>query len=124
MYGTSSDPTTMTVIEQYTDVKVDTWQKAFNTVDIPEDGTYYFALHAFSEKNRYRIQIDNFSIEQGAFSGQPDLTLTNVILPVSGCDLSAESPVKFTVKNEGTNQTEKTLLQLPITRERWRRSFG
>ena len=107
MYGTSSDPTTMTVIEQYTDVKVDTWQKAFNTVDIPEDGTYYFALHAFSEKNRYRIQIDNFSIEQGAFSGQPDLTLTNVILPVSGCDLSAESPVKFTVKNEGTNQTEK-----------------
>lgn len=107
MYGTSSDPATMTVIEQYTDVTADSWQKAFNTVDIPEDGTYYFALHAFSEKNMYRIQIDNFNINQGAFSGQPKLTLTNVVLPVSGCDLSTESPVKFVVKNEGTNQTEK-----------------
>ena len=103
LYGTSKDPAQMeTILEVNPLVKgPDGLHYGLVVLDIEEPGDYYFAFHAFSDPDMFGLWIDNVEIGQGIYEGKPDLSIKEVILPLSGCGLSAESLVQAHVANRG-----------------------
>ena len=101
LYGKSKDFSTMKVLTTLTDVSINEWEVSINDFNVEEAGDYYFSFHVISEKNRAGFWLDNIAIDEGGFQGTPDITLENLVLPASDCNLGT-APIGVTVKNIGT----------------------
>lgn len=102
LYGRSSDVGTMTEIvrlEKFTGYP----KYLFHAVDldVAEAGDYYFAFHAYSPVDQIGIKLDNVKIDTGIHAGVPDLTVEQVVLPVSSCGLSDKEYVGAIIYNQG-----------------------
>lgn len=103
LYGTSKDPGRMESVLELNHFArgTDAVRYGLAVLDIEEAGDYYFAFHASSDPDMFGLWIDNVEIGQGAYEGKPDLAVKEVVLPFSGCGLSAESLVQARVANRG-----------------------
>ena len=101
LYGQSAEPVEMAEIGRMEGFVAGGNPYFLKELEIEEEGDYYFALYAFSEALMYGIYVDNLEIGEGRYPAHPDLELLEVVLPGSGCDLSAESPVQIHVANRG-----------------------
>ena len=101
-YGTSADPEEMILLE---DIEIESSAPSMyfslQELDIAEAGNYYFAFHAHSDGMMMGLKVDNVEIGQGVYEGVPDLEITEIMLPVSACGLSAETPLQVRVSNSG-----------------------
>ena len=102
LYGTTNDVEEMEVLVQFDPLVAGT-EDLFHAhaLDIAEAGNYYFAFHAYSDANMFGITIDNVEINQGTYVGTPDVAISEILLPVSACDLSATTPLQVRVANYG-----------------------
>lgn len=104
LYGTTADVSQMQVlksVEDFTAMPVD--QKAIASIKVPEGGAeYYFAIHATSEAYQDGIIISRVEVSEGAFIGEPDLSVDKVILPISSGALGSSEPVSAVISNNGT----------------------
>ena len=104
LYGTTADVSQMKVlksVENFTATAVD--QKAIASIEVPEGGAeYYFAIHATSEAYQDGIIISRVEVSEGAFIGEPDLSVDKVILPISSGALGSSEPVSAVISNNGT----------------------
>lgn len=102
LYGKSSNPDSMQVIAEFESIATGTQTiPVRKNIEIEETGNYFFAFYAYSEPNMYGLYIDNVEIGQGALANQPDLAIEELLLPVSACGLSDQTPLRMLVSNYG-----------------------
>ncbi len=77
------------------------WQFTVMPFDIKEAGAYYFCFLHCSDADQHYIYLDDIEINNGEFVGTPDLALTQILLPVSACNLGEEQ-IGVKVRNCGT----------------------
>jgi hypothetical protein len=66
---------------------------------LAEPGEYYFAIKATSPVWHYALIITDVEIDDKELT--PDLTISSIIRPISGCVASSEEKIGFSVKNIG-----------------------
>ena len=103
LYGTSADVEQMTVLRKFENVMqaAEAWVTPIN-LEITEAGDYFFAIHAMSQANMYGLMIDEFEIAEGRGTGNPDLTVAGIELPLSSCSLTGEEEIGATIVNDGS----------------------
>ncbi len=65
-----------------------------NEFTVTEDGTYFVAVHAISDKNQYYLYVDNFSISELDESAPATVSDINVVADAQGAN---KATVSFTV---------------------------
>lgn len=70
-------------------------------MDVAEAGAYYFAFHACSPADQIGIKLDNVKVDTGVHSGVPDLTIEQVMLPISSCGLTDKEYIGAIIYNQG-----------------------
>lgn len=65
-----------------------------NEFTVTEDGTYFIAVHAISDKNQYYLYVDNFSISELDESAPATVSDINVVADAQGAN---KATVSFTV---------------------------
>ncbi|NPD91277.1 CARDB domain-containing protein [Xylanibacter muris] len=86
-----------------------------NKFTVEEDGTYYIAVHAISQKDVFYLYVDNFSIEELNPQAPANVDNLNVVADAQGAN---KATVTFTVPTQtvsGTNITEE--LNVVVKRE-------
>lgn len=103
LYGTSADVEQMTVLRKFENVMqaAEAWVTPIN-LEITEAGDYFFAIHATSQANMYGLMIDEFAIAEGRGTGNPDLTVGKIELPLSSCSLTGNEEIGATIVNDGS----------------------
>lgn len=103
LYGTSADVEQMTVLRKFENVMqaAEAWVMPIN-LEITEAGDYFFAIHATSQANMYGLMIDEFEIAEGRGTGNPDLTVAGIELPLSSCSLTGNEEIGATIVNDGS----------------------
>lgn len=103
LYGTSADVEQMTVLRKFENVMqaAEAWVTPIN-LEITEAGDYFFAIHATSQANMYGLMIDEFAIAEGRGTGNPDLTVAGIELPLSSCSLTGNEEIGATIVNDGS----------------------
>jgi len=110
LYGLTPDFQDMNVLVDYESLSANDWEVLINNLEITQPGNYYFAFHFYTSDRFSGLELDNIHIEAGSVSGAPDIMFNHLILPVSGCGLSAETQVGAKLFNNGTETiTEFTL---------------
>ncbi len=103
LYGTSADVEQMTVLRKFENVMqaAEAWVTPIN-LEITEAGDYFFAINATSQANMYGLMIDEFAIAEGRGTGNPDLTVAGIELPLSSCSLTGNEEIGATIVNDGS----------------------
>ena len=102
LWGTTNNVEEMEVLVDFDNIEAGSELKFHvENLDITEAGNYYFAFYAYSDANMLGITVDDVEIGQGAYVGTPDLAISDILLPISACDLSAETPLQVLVSNVG-----------------------
>ena len=115
LYGKSTDTAEMEVIHEWTDFNNNTLEFHLIQFETKEAGDYYFAFHAVSDgKPSNGFRFDELTIGSGTFQGIPDLSITNVELPISSCQLGSEESVSATVSNPGTAEISSFRLSYTV----------
>ncbi len=115
LYGKSTDTAEMEVIHEWTDFNNNTLEFHLIQFETKETGDYYFAFHAVSDgKPSNGFRFDELTIGSGTFQGIPDLSITNVELPISSCQLGSEESVSATVSNLGTAEISSFRLSYTV----------
>lgn len=115
LYGKTANVEEMTVltsIENFTGTNEDLFCPITFTTD--EAGAYYFAFHATSMPDQMGIYIDNVTIEEGAYIGQPDIAVNSVVLPASSTTLDENVTIGASVSNVGTADITSFSLEYKI----------
>lgn len=118
LYGKTENVDEMTVLKtvgEFSYMK-DGLIEAVN-FEAEEAGDYYFAIHAISEADRIGMQIWNVAISEGAFLGEPDLTVSKVILPLSNCSLGNEEKASAIIFNNGSVAAKGFTLEYSVNGE-------
>lgn len=102
LYGKSSDIDKMTPIDTIHDIRNENYQIYPFNFESGKDTIYYFAFHGLSDADLLGIYIDEFRVEQGEYAGEPDLALTRILLPPSGCEM-AMADVALEISNVGND---------------------
>ena len=117
LYGTSSNPEEMKLLIDYPIEKLNYEFKSYAVnFEIETPGNYYFAFYYYSHPNNggVALDIDDILIAQGVVQGgTPDVTVYEILTPVSGCGL-AESVIGAVVYNAGTANLDKFSLTYQI----------
>lgn len=115
LYGKTSDVNEMTVLKSFDDfTKGDEPYQGIINFDTPENGDYYFAIHAKSKTNQFGMSIYRFEVSEGVYVGEPDLSLDKVILPVSSCSLGTSEKVSAVISNVGTGNSKDFTLEYSV----------
>lgn len=115
LYGKTSDVNEMTVLKSFDDfTKGDEPYQGIINFDTPENGDYYFAIHAKSKTNQFGMSIYRFEVSEGVYVGEPDLSLDKVILPVSSCSLGTSEKVSAVISNVGTGNAKDFTLEYSV----------
>lgn len=99
-FGKTMDCEKMSIISEYAINDSKFRLKAANFT-VAESGTYYFAFHAKSVKGT-NLLLDDITIDRGTITLSPDLSIEQLLLPFSNCDLSDQSKIGVVLKNNGT----------------------
>ena len=103
LYGKTSNVNEMTVLKKYENFPASEEKlTAIVNFDTEEAGEYFFAIHATSEADQMGFEIYNVAISEGAYTGEPDLTLDKVIMPLPSCSLGDAEKVSAKISNKGT----------------------
>lgn len=103
LYGTTSDVEQMTVLRKFENfVAAVTPYNTLINFEIAKAGDYFFAIHATSAANMYGLIIDEFAINEGRGTGNPDLAVGKIELPLSSCSLTDEEEIGATIVNDGS----------------------
>jgi CARDB. len=115
LYGTSSDPTEMTeVIYVNEDFTNTTFAFIANNFNVATAGNYYFAFKASSTAgNSQAIVLDDVTINRGSYGTEPDLAVSNIVLPTSACGLGIED-ISCTITNVGTADVENFVIYVLV----------
>ncbi len=70
-------------------------------VQVPESGTYHFAIRNTTGQDMTDLSIDDVTIDQGSFTGIPDISVDRIILPVAGCGLE-NTAISAVLSNHGS----------------------
>ena len=70
-------------------------------VQVPESGTYHFAIRNTTGQDMSSLYIDDVTINQGSFTGIPDISVDRIILPVAGCGLE-NTAISAVLSNHGS----------------------
>ena len=114
LYGTSSDYREMTVLEDFKIASDWEWSIYFKNFTIQTPGAYYFAFHYYSYDNNddgNQIALDKIRIAAGEYIGEPDITITKCITPISSCDMAGSATIGAEVCNKGA----KTITEFTLT---------
>lgn len=115
LYGKTSNVNEMTVLKSFDDfTKGDEPYEGIINFDTPEDGDYFFAIHAKSKTNQFGMKISRFEVSEGAYAGEPDLSLDKVILPVSSCSLGTDEKISAVISNVGTGNAKDFTLEYSL----------
>ena len=120
LYGTSSNPDNMKVLEDFSIPNTEVWWFVYawyipywdiyhKNFEIESPGNYYFAFcyNSFKLRGGEGIYLDNIRITEGEFAGVP-LNLTNIA--VSSCDMQENGKIGALMYNIGIEPiTEYTL---------------
>lgn len=114
-YGKTSTPNMkdMTLIGEVRDDSVG-WKFKVLPFEIKEAGDYYFAFVHCSEPDQFYLLLDNVEINEGTFTGTPNLTVLRPVLPPSACGLGNAEKVGVQIKNNGTAAIEKMTLTYTV----------
>jgi hypothetical protein len=109
-YGTAPDVNSMTLLGGKYNVTLDgiTSKTLPLNLNVPA-GDYYFAIKAVSEANQNVLIIDSFYIATGPAPIYPDLTITKVIKPRMGCNLTQTEQLGVVISNPGTGVSSNTI---------------
>lgn len=103
LYGKTSNVNEMTVLKKYENFPAsEEILTAIVNFETEEAGEYFFAIHATSEADQMGFEIYNVAISEGAYIGEPDLTLDKVIMPLPSCSLGDAEKVSAKISNKGT----------------------
>lgn len=87
LYGLTSDFKKMDILDTLEFTEKEKWGYYSREIKMESDGNYFFALHACSAPYTSHINIDDFKLEADTYKGTPDLDLSKILHPVSGCGL-------------------------------------
>ena len=118
LYGTSPDVEEMTTLQRFENIPYAyrTGHVSAVSFDTPETGDYYFAIRATSPANQLGIFIYDVTVDNGAFTGTPDLQVDRVDLPVASGALGEET-VGVTISNIGSGGVKAFTLECQINGE-------
>lgn len=118
LYGTSPDVEEMTTLQRFENIPYAyrTGHVSAVSFDTPEAGDYYFAIRATSPANQLGIFIYDVTVDNGAFTGTPDLQVDRVDLPVASGALGEET-VGVTISNIGSGGVKAFTLECQINGE-------
>ena len=119
LYGTSINPDEMNLLADFTNLEQSfdydhnkiLFTLNFANFNISTPGNYYFAFCYYSGDGGTRF--DKVRISQGEYVGEPNIQVKR-ISPVSSCDMSNESVIKFEVYNKGNLDIEEFTLSYQI----------
>lgn len=131
LYGLTSDFKKMDILDTLEFTEKEKWGYYSREIKMESDGDYFFALHACSGPYTSHINIDDFKLEAGTFKGTPDLDLSKIVHPVSGCGLDkillgvvasnyGDADIKeftLTCKLNGNKVLEETFNKNPLRKE-------
>lgn len=118
LYGKTDNVNEMTVLKKIENFNAEEGGLTIiANFDADEAGDYYFAIHATSEADRMGIQVFSVAISEGAFVGEPDLTVSKVVLPLSSCSLGNEEKASAIISNKGTAGAKSFTLEYSINGE-------
>lgn len=112
LYGSSTDVTKMETIASLK-VESEEWIKNIVNFNVEKEGVYYFAFYCHSIEGM-NLFIDDITIDAGFYEVTPFITIEDVILPYSNCDLSDQSTVGAIVKNTGTGTSSSFTLRYTV----------
>lgn len=110
--GTAPDPSAMKVVATYEVCSLD-WLTRAATFNVEADGPVYVAFHAVSQ-NGYNLFISDMEVGEGAFVGKPEVKMERLLVPVSNCDLPADSRVGMRLTNNGAGDLADYTLRCTV----------
>ncbi len=87
-----------TVLADYPDLSNSLYSETSVNYTATVTGTYFFAFNCYSAANMYNLYVDNLVIKK---MGNADAFVSELVAPVSKCDLSASEDVSIKIKNTG-----------------------
>lgn len=111
-YGKTTNVDEMTIIADYA-INEEEWIERVINFNVEEEGIYYFAFHAKSVDGM-NVFVDNITIDAGEKEVAPSLTITDLVLPYSNCDLSNETLIGVELKNMGTGASSEFELSYKV----------
>lgn len=87
------------------------------TFTVPATGNYYFAFHGYSDADEAGVLLNEITIDEGAYSGTPDLSIDRLVLPLSSCSLGDGETVGVTLTNVGTGGISAFTLSCEVNGE-------
>ena len=113
LWGKSSDPAEMEVLGEYMDFVKNEYEQVAINFNVAEEGDYYFAFYACSPANQMNINIDEVEVKTGKFAGMPDIAVTKVVLPTSGCGLN-DAAIGAEISNIGMADVNSITLSYSV----------
>ena len=103
LYGLTNNVEAMRVLRKFDNVMyAEGGKTAVINLNAAKDTELFFAVHATSQANMYGLMIDEFAIAEGRGTGNPDLTVAGIELPLSSCSLTREEEIGATIVNDGS----------------------
>lgn len=111
--GRNLDVSAMDSLISFDDLTNNTWEKFPINVDIPQDGSYFFAIKAQSKANMFGVYVDDVFVDTGSFVGTPDLEIRSFDLPAPDCGLT-EAVISVELRNRGDNDIDSFYLAYKV----------
>ena len=97
-------PENMTLINKWENLMDNSFWGIYNyNIQVPEDSVIHLAFHVTSPAGAGGLWIDEVSVNSGSVTNNPDLEVSQVMLPLSACHLSDQTPVFASIKNVGSD---------------------
>lgn len=106
LLGNSSKPESMKSIGKIEDFENTDYLSCSFDFSTTNDSACFIALHATSAAYQSGICIDNLEIGPSSYTGQPDLAINKLILPLSSCALESGQAISAQISNIGTAAIE------------------